>query len=360
MTRAGHVVAGDHLLRRDVERHRPQVDPDHPVDDRDQQDQAGPLLGDQAAEPEDHAALVLAQDPDRGAEEDQQEEGDDNDDADRYRHGLGPFLDGCRVSVGDRLDHQRQAVHRLDPDSIAWSDLGPRRRRGPARGRPRRRPDRSGPAARAPRPRADQLLRAGPHRLVAMGARAPCGRAKTTKPARITPATMISRRPAGRVRRRARRSRRRPEPRRRAARDRRSAACSLGDEQQHGHGQQGDGEFVHRTHYPPSGVAFDVGGQVRLVLVDARVGEDQLARAVVEGRGREGLGRSAELLRDLLVGVEVGGIGQRQLARNVSAESSESFESTPEEGDLARRASRPATGTRGTRAGTARTRTPIC
>jgi hypothetical protein len=36
-------------------------------------------LRDQAAEPEDHAALVLAQDPDRGREEDQQEDRDDPD-----------------------------------------------------------------------------------------------------------------------------------------------------------------------------------------------------------------------------------------------------------------------------------------
>ena len=47
------VVAGDHLLRRDVQGHRPQVDPHHPVDHRDQEDQPGPLLGDQAAEPEE-------------------------------------------------------------------------------------------------------------------------------------------------------------------------------------------------------------------------------------------------------------------------------------------------------------------
>ena len=69
---------------------RPEVDPDHPVDHRDQQDQARPLLGDQPPEPEDHASLVLAQDSNRGAEEDQQEERDDNEDADHDCHLLAP------------------------------------------------------------------------------------------------------------------------------------------------------------------------------------------------------------------------------------------------------------------------------
>ena len=37
------VVLRDHLLRRDVERHRAQVDLDHPVDDRDQEEEPGPF-----------------------------------------------------------------------------------------------------------------------------------------------------------------------------------------------------------------------------------------------------------------------------------------------------------------------------
>ena len=61
-----HVVLRDHLLRRDVQRDRAQVDLDHPVDDRDQQEEARALrLGQQPAEPEDDAALVLARDLDR-------------------------------------------------------------------------------------------------------------------------------------------------------------------------------------------------------------------------------------------------------------------------------------------------------
>ena len=73
----------------------------------------------QAAESEDHAALVLPQHPDRGAQEDQQEERQYDDDADRYRHGSGPFLDCCRVLVGDGLDLEGEAIHRLHTDSIA-------------------------------------------------------------------------------------------------------------------------------------------------------------------------------------------------------------------------------------------------
>ena len=42
-TRAGHVVLRDHFLRRDVQRDRAQVDLDHPVDDRDQQEEARAL-----------------------------------------------------------------------------------------------------------------------------------------------------------------------------------------------------------------------------------------------------------------------------------------------------------------------------
>jgi hypothetical protein len=59
---------GDDLLRRDVERHGPQVDPDHPVDDRDEQDQPRSLGAEQPAEAEHDAALVLPQDADGGGE----------------------------------------------------------------------------------------------------------------------------------------------------------------------------------------------------------------------------------------------------------------------------------------------------
>jgi hypothetical protein len=77
----GDVVARDDVLRGDVERDRAQVNADHAVDDRYEQDQSGPLLADQAAEAEDDAALVLAQDADGGREQDRQQEAESDEDA---------------------------------------------------------------------------------------------------------------------------------------------------------------------------------------------------------------------------------------------------------------------------------------
>ena len=84
-----HVVLGDDLLRRDVERDRAQVDPHHPVDDRNQEEEAGPLrLGQQPAEPEDDAPLVLARDLDRRDQEQDEEEEDDCEDDEAGGHGF--------------------------------------------------------------------------------------------------------------------------------------------------------------------------------------------------------------------------------------------------------------------------------
>jgi hypothetical protein len=56
-----HVVLGDYVLRRDVERDRAEVDPHHPVDDRDQDEQTRSLwFWKQAPEAENDRALVLA------------------------------------------------------------------------------------------------------------------------------------------------------------------------------------------------------------------------------------------------------------------------------------------------------------
>ncbi len=84
---------------------------------RDQEDQPRALLGDQPAEPEDHAALVLAQDPNRGADRDQREERQDDKYPSDNRHQPTPSL---AASAFGRLgpDDQRQPVDRLDPDSI--------------------------------------------------------------------------------------------------------------------------------------------------------------------------------------------------------------------------------------------------
>jgi hypothetical protein len=63
------VVAGDHVLRRHIEHHGAQVDPDHLLDHRDQQDQAWAFDLPKAAELEHHAAFVFAQDAKRRAGE---------------------------------------------------------------------------------------------------------------------------------------------------------------------------------------------------------------------------------------------------------------------------------------------------
>jgi len=57
-----HVVARDHLLRRNLLGNRSQAHAYQAVDERNQQHHAGSLLIEQAPETEDDAALVLAQD----------------------------------------------------------------------------------------------------------------------------------------------------------------------------------------------------------------------------------------------------------------------------------------------------------
>src|SRR5262249_30586892 len=70
-----------HLLRRHVQGDRPQVDLDHPVDDRDEQEETGPLRrSDETAEPEDDTPLVLARDLHSCEQEDQDEDDDDDED----------------------------------------------------------------------------------------------------------------------------------------------------------------------------------------------------------------------------------------------------------------------------------------
>jgi hypothetical protein len=93
----GDVVARDHVLRGDVEGDRAQVNADHAVDDRYQQDQSGPLLADQAAEAEDDAALVLAQNADGGREQDRKQEAESDQEPSRTVIGCALLLGrGCR------------------------------------------------------------------------------------------------------------------------------------------------------------------------------------------------------------------------------------------------------------------------
>src|SRR5207247_2204467 len=76
------------LLRRDVQRDRPQVDLHHPVDDRDQEEEARAFgLREQPPEAEDDAALVLPRHLDRRDQEEQQQEDDDGEDDECSSHG---------------------------------------------------------------------------------------------------------------------------------------------------------------------------------------------------------------------------------------------------------------------------------
>jgi hypothetical protein len=56
--------------------HRAQIGPHHLLDERDQQNQPRPLDAGEAAQREHHAALIFAQDLDRGREEDQSDQDD--------------------------------------------------------------------------------------------------------------------------------------------------------------------------------------------------------------------------------------------------------------------------------------------
>ena len=84
------VVLGDRFLRRDVERHDAQVHLHHPIDDRDDEEEAGSLGADQAAQPEDHAALVLLDDLDGGAGQRQNHEKEKTD-GDQSTYGSLPL-----------------------------------------------------------------------------------------------------------------------------------------------------------------------------------------------------------------------------------------------------------------------------
>ena len=160
--RGRHVVARDHLLRRDAERHRAQVDPHHPVDDRDQEDQARALLGDQAAEPEDHAALVLPQHPDRARQHDHGEEAR----TPRTTRSGGHVAD-CTPSAGPSGSRVAGATVSVSPSTLSTTTSSPdlEARRRSERARHSAPFTNTCPIGRERRAhlavRADQLLRAG-------------------------------------------------------------------------------------------------------------------------------------------------------------------------------------------------------
>ena len=68
-----HVVAGDHILGQDLLRDGSQADAHHPIEKRNQQHDTGSPLLQEAPEPKDDGALVLAQDSHRRCRRDQPE-----------------------------------------------------------------------------------------------------------------------------------------------------------------------------------------------------------------------------------------------------------------------------------------------
>ena len=111
------VVLRDHFLRRDVQRDRAQVDLDHLVDDRDQEEEPRPLRLREAAaragrrSPRSYSrATLIAAIRSRTTQED--DDGDDDQGG-----GHDSILRHRRRS--DRMHPERQAVERLDLDLLA-------------------------------------------------------------------------------------------------------------------------------------------------------------------------------------------------------------------------------------------------
>ena len=114
----GHVVAGDHVLRRDVQRDRAQRHAHHAVDRGGEQHEARALHGDHPAEPEDDRPLVLAQHPHRRRGE-----------RERSPPAARPARSGrlrsrCHLPFLRRADGQRQSVDVLDHDRAARATSG--------------------------------------------------------------------------------------------------------------------------------------------------------------------------------------------------------------------------------------------
>ena len=143
-----HVVLRDHLLRRDLQGDRAQVDPDHPVDDRDQDEEAGALgLGQEPAEPEDDSPLVLARDLQR-ADRKRTTTRRTTPAAIRTMVTRRSYSGSGRMPIAalDRMHAQRQALEAVDDHSLAR----PQRFGGPARARARRARRRGRPRGRRP------------------------------------------------------------------------------------------------------------------------------------------------------------------------------------------------------------------
>ena len=103
----GNVVLRDHVLGRHVHRHGSELDPHHLVHDGDEEDDAGSLRADGAAEPEHHTAFVLAQYLD-GAGENQKDQEDYDRSGNRNHRPFPPMLSG-RAAAGRRRDRPPRA-----------------------------------------------------------------------------------------------------------------------------------------------------------------------------------------------------------------------------------------------------------
>ncbi len=100
---------GDDVLGRDLDHLDAHIDAHHFLDERDQQHEARSLDASELAQGEDHGALILAQDLDRGG----QDKHDDQKDRRAGQegegiHGVDAFL-GCRRGSG--------AIYRLERDA---------------------------------------------------------------------------------------------------------------------------------------------------------------------------------------------------------------------------------------------------
>src|SRR5206468_4456074 len=102
-----HVVARDHVLRRDVEGHGLQAHLHHAVDHRYEEHEARAVTlpariqdgARRAPEPEDHRALVLAQDArERADEEEERHEHHEDDESFHADHHAPPAFTTLRVS----------------------------------------------------------------------------------------------------------------------------------------------------------------------------------------------------------------------------------------------------------------------
>src|SRR5713101_3645738 len=110
----GHVVLGDDLLRRHLERDHAQVDPDDPVDpERDDEIQAGPFEPDEATESEHHSAVVLVRDAQARKNDDQDQQYEDAEDDESA--GVHLYFSFCSWPFGSTVAVSRGTTSSRSP-----------------------------------------------------------------------------------------------------------------------------------------------------------------------------------------------------------------------------------------------------